>query len=119
MTEAFAGTRAAVTVPALTVATEVFEEDQEVVDVTELLLPLEYVAVAVQVPEVPSFTDEGQEIDSDDRLTDGIAVKVAVTLFTASMVTVQVPVPEQAPLQPEKLLPASGVAVRMTVVPLL
>jgi hypothetical protein len=43
-------------------------------------------------------------------------LKVAVTFLAVLIVTTQVPVPLQAPLQPEKLLPASGVAVSVTVV---
>ena len=47
------------------------------------------------------------------------AAKVAVTVVVAVRVTVQVPVPAQPPpLQPEKVEPAAGVAVRVTVVPL-
>ena len=45
----------------------------------------------------------------------GTALKVAVTLFAAFMVTVQVlAVPLQAPDQPEKAEPALGAAVRVT-----
>ena len=47
------------------------------------------------------------------------AVNVAVTVVSALRVTMQVPVPEQPPpLQPVKVEPAAGVAVRVTVVPL-
>ncbi len=42
---------------------------------------------------------------------------MAVTEVAALTVTVQVPVPEQAPLQPAKVEPAAGVAVRVTAVP--
>ena len=48
----------------------------------------------------------------------GIA-NVAVTVVPAFRVTVQVPLPEQPPpLQPVKVEPASGVAVRVTAVPM-
>ncbi len=46
------------------------------------------------------------------------SVKVAVTVGAALIVTVQVPVPVQAPLQPVKVEPAAGAAVRVTTVPL-
>jgi phage tail protein X len=44
---------------------------------------------------------------------------VAVTELAAFIVTVHVPVPVQAPLQPVKVAPAAGVAVSVTAVPLL
>ena len=47
------------------------------------------------------------------------ALKRAVTDLTASMVTVRVVVPVPSPLQPLKVEPASGVAVSVTLVPLL
>src|SRR5687767_5816309 len=47
----------------------------------------------------------------------GFSVKVAVTAFGASMVTWQAPDPEHAPLQPAKVDPAAGEAVRLTTVP--
>jgi hypothetical protein len=45
------------------------------------------------------------------------ALKVAVTVVAAFSVTVHVPVPEQGPLQPAKVEPAAGVAVRATTAP--
>ena len=44
--------------------------------------------------------------------------KVADTDWATSIVTVQVPVPVHAPLQPAKTESAAGVAVRVTKVPL-
>ena len=44
-------------------------------------------------------------------------VKVTVTLFAASIVTTQLPVPEQAPDQPAKVESAEGEAVKVTEVP--
>jgi len=43
-------------------------------------------------------------------------VKAAVTDFAAVMVTEQVPVPEQAPLQPVKVEPVAAAAVKVTAV---
>ena len=45
-------------------------------------------------------------------------MKVAVTLFAASRVSEQVPVPVQAPDQPEKTDPAAADALSTTVLPL-
>lgn len=42
------------------------------------------------------------------------ALKLAVTLLAASMVTVHEPVPVQAPDQPAKVLPAAACAVKVT-----
>ena len=42
-------------------------------------------------------------------------VKVAVTDFAAVIVTVQVPVPEHAPDQPEKVDPLAAEAAKVTV----
>jgi len=48
----------------------------------------------------------------------GLRVNVAVTLRACVMLTVHVPVPlHPSPLQPEKVDPASGVAVKVTLVP--
>ena len=47
----------------------------------------------------------------------GVTLKVAVTLRASDMLTVQEPVPEQAPEKPAKVEPAAAVAVRLTVVP--
>ena len=46
------------------------------------------------------------------------SANAAVTLLAPSMVTTQLPVPEQSPLQPIKTEPAVAVGVRVTPVPL-
>ncbi len=43
-----------------------------------------------------------------------VRLNVAVTFFAEFMVTLQVPVPEQSPLQPENIEPLSAVAVNVT-----
>lgn len=43
--------------------------------------------------------------------------KVATTLRAADIVTTQVPVPVQSPLQPAKRVPAPALAVSVTLVP--
>jgi len=43
-----------------------------------------------------------------------LILKVAVTDLAAVMLTVQVPVPEQAPLQPANVCPVLAAAVRVT-----
>ena len=45
-------------------------------------------------------------------------VKVAVTARAALIVTLQVPVPVQLPLQPVKVEPAASATVKLTVAPL-
>ncbi len=47
----------------------------------------------------------------------GLRLKVAVTDWTALIVTEQAPVPVQAPLQPAKVEPAVAAWVRVTTVP--
>src|SRR2546422_11377199 len=54
-----------------------------------------------------------------DPAGGAVSVNVAVTVVAALSVTVQVPVPEHpAPLQPLKVEPAAGAAVKVTAVPL-
>src|SRR2546425_11646210 len=47
-----------------------------------------------------------------------VMAKVAVTACAALIVTLQAPVPVQLPLQPVKVEPAAGAAVKVTAVPL-
>ena len=46
-----------------------------------------------------------------------ICVKLAVTALVPSMVTTQIPLPEQAPDQLEKIYPLDEIAVTVTWVP--
>ncbi len=66
--------------------------------------------LTVPVP-VPANVTESAKVVTD-------VLKVAVTALAALMVTLQVPVPLQAPLQPAKVDPADAVAVKVTSVPL-
>jgi len=74
------------------------------------LMPLGLL-LTVPVP-VPATVTESANVVT-------VVLKVAVTAFAALMVTLQVPVPEQAPLQPAKVDPADAAAVKVTTVPLL
>src|SRR4051812_40157372 len=47
-------------------------------------------------------------------MTGGTVVNVAVTLWSALIVTTHAPVPLQSPLQPVKVEPEAGVAVSVT-----
>jgi len=59
-------------------------------------------------------------IDNDNPpgALGGLTVKPAPTLFAASTVTTQEPVPVHAPLQPVNVEPAPAVAVSVTEVPI-
>jgi hypothetical protein len=58
-------------------------------------------------------------IDRADGGEGGATLNVAVAELAAFIVTTQLPVPVQAPLQPAKVDPAAAVAVSVTEVPLL
>jgi hypothetical protein len=70
-------------------------------------LPSAATCVTLGLPGMPR-TPEG---------ADWPVLKVAVTVVAAFTVTAQVPVPLQAPLQPAKIEPEAGLAVRMIGVP--
>src|SRR5215471_16599775 len=87
----------------VTMVPEVNETEQVV---PQLMLAGELVMVPLPVP--PLLTVSAK----------GACVKVAVTEAAAFMVTTQVPLPVQPPpLQPAKVDPAAGAAVRVTMVP--
>ena len=65
------------------------------------------VTLPVPVPDLVSVT----------KRVVAAVVKLAVTLRALSMLTVQLLVPVQAPLQPVKLLPDAGCAFKVTDVP--
>ena len=51
------------------------------------------------------------------KKTSYVSMNVAITLLAASIVTSQLAVPLQAPLQSVKLEPVSAVAIKVTTVP--
>ena len=71
--------------------------------------------IVIGPPMVPA---EGAVNAVTTRSGNDDTVKVAVTLLAALILTTQLPVPVQAPLQPVKVEPVVGVAVRVTLVPL-
>ena len=101
------------------------------------VLPLEAVAVSVTALVLGKLTDAlrqyavqlkplgllvtlpvpAPDLVSVTRRGVAAAVKLTVTLRALSMLTVQLLVPVQAPLQPVKLLPDVGCAVKVTDVP--
>jgi len=85
--------------------------------VTTRLAVAAAVSVTVPVDEFPPITLVGFT-ESEDSATVEVELKFALTDFAASMVTLQAPVPLQAPLQPANVKPESGVAVKLTTVPL-
>jgi hypothetical protein len=90
--------------------------------VSVTVVPLGKLQLHVAPQEMPAGELVTVPLPAPDLLTDRMFVapelNVAVTLVKAFSVTVHVPVPEHAPLQPAKLVPMSGVAVSVTVVPL-
>ena len=85
--------------------------------VTTALLVAAPVNVSVPVDKFPPITLVGLTV-IEESAAGGLELKVALTDFAASMVTLHAPVPLQAPLQPANVEPESGVAVRFTTAPL-
>ena len=85
-------------------------------------VPLANAAEHVAPQEMPAGALVTVPVPVPLGLTDSVKVctaKVAVTVVAALSVTEQVPVPEQLPpLQPVKVEPAAGAAVKVTAVPL-
>jgi hypothetical protein len=73
--------------------------------------------LAVRVDEPPAEIEAGVAVKVQVGV-ESCTEKVAVTFFAASIVTLHTPVPVQSPLQPVKVEPDAGVAVRLTPVPL-
>src|SRR6185437_11117272 len=84
--------------------------------VTTALLVAAPVNVSVPVDEFPPITLVGLTV-IEESAAGGLELKVALTDFAASMVTLHAPVPLQAPPQPANVEPESGVAVKFTTVP--
>src|SRR5207253_2271241 len=70
--------------------------------------------LVVPIATVPKLRLAGESATTGPLLR----LNVAVTDLAAVIVTEQVPVPTQAPLQPAKVEPAAAAAVRVTTVPL-
>jgi len=92
------------------------------VAVSVMAVPLAYAAIQVGLQEMPKgllVTVPSPEPALFTLSVNACTAKLAVTVVAALSVTVQVPVPEQPPpLQPEKLEPVAGVAVKVIAVPL-
>ena len=74
--------------------------------------------VAPQLIPAGALVTEPDPVPAFVTVSVCVALKVAVTDWSALIVTTHVPVPEQpAPLQPANVEPADGVAVRVTIVP--
>lgn len=73
--------------------------------------------LAVKVTLVPAFTWVAETVSV--VIAGVVALKVAAADLAAVIVTAHVATPEQTPLQPPKVNPAAGVAVRVTETPLL
>jgi hypothetical protein len=74
--------------------------------------------VAPQLIPAGALVTEPDPVPAFVTVSTCVALKVAVTDWSALIVTTHVPVPEQpAPLQPVKADPAAGVAVKVTTVP--
>ena len=80
----------------------------------EFLRVIVFTGVVTPVATVPKFRLVGVRVTAGPLLE----LNVAVAAFAAVMVTPQVPVPLQAPLQPAKVEPVDAAAVSVTTVPL-
>ena len=85
--------------------------------VTTRLAGAAAVSVTVPVDEFPPTTLVGFK-ESEDSATLEVELNVALTDCAEFIVTLHAPVPLQAPPQPAKVEPESGVAARLTTVPL-
>jgi hypothetical protein len=85
--------------------------------VTTILAVAAPVSVTVPVDEFPPTTLVGFT-DKEDSATLEVELKVALTDCAEFIVTLQAPVPLQAPPQPANVEPESGVATKLTTVPL-
>jgi hypothetical protein len=78
--------------------------------------------VAEQAPPAPQLMPAGllATVPFPEVVTERVKVlnaNVAVTFFAASIVTMQLPAPEQAPDHPVKVELVAGAAVKVTCVP--
>ena len=83
---------------------------------TEPLKALTAATLNVAVDDIPALIELGESAVADSEKSCG-KLNVEVAIMAEFMITLHVPIPEQAPLHPAKVEPAAAVAVSVTAVP--
>ena len=85
------------------------------VSVTAPLKAFTAATVTVAVDDIPALIELGESAVAESEKSCG-KLNVEVAIVAEFMVTLHVPIPEQAPLHPAKVEPAAAVAVSVTAV---